>query len=794
MMATRTVPALGVRMALISALTTWVTLFAWSGFVATVGIYLNPLVGALALVAGVGIAARWGRLAPLLVLAAQLLAVVLYANAVWGSTLLPTAASLRETWGALEVAVNTAKQYAAPVPNDAPSVAPLLVLGGMLCGVLVDFFAATLRRVPVAGLPLLMIYSLPVSALDQGVNWLVFSMSAVGFLGMLALQEGERIGRWGRPLNLEQEGDALGFRRAAGKRHTLALGASATAVAVFLPLLIPTLDLNLLGGGAGGLGGGNDRDVRITNPMTDLRRDLVQGPDVPLVRVRTTQPKPEYLRISMLTVFTGQAWTPGGRDLPARQAAEGDFPVPNGMEDSVPREYFPWDVEITDDFNSLWLPTSEYVSSIDAGDEWRFDSETLDVSAARSGVDTRGMKYSLESLVPDFDAQAMADAGAAPVDIAVKYTELPTDFPDSVAELADSLTSDQPSDYEKAVRLQQWFRNDGGFRYTTTPAPGNGTADLQAFLDGKEGYCEQFATAFAAMARSLDMPSRVVVGFLSGDPVDPDTWEFSTKDLHAWPEVYFKGSGWVKFEPTPSGRAPQVPAYTTDRIGQESQTNLPSNQSSTTVGPSNKPRPTESADAAAAKNGNNGQDGGIPWGRVAWVLALVVVLVALALTPRFVRRTRTARRWSSADPAEAAWSELRAWVLDLGLDWPAGRSPRAAAALLRRQFGAAYTSSTPARPETGAHTNPEAVTALGLIVRALEESRYAPAPTYTPSEEEMRAAVETCVSALRGGVGSRSRLRATWFPASVVNLKHAVAQVPTITRVRSTQDVVDHVG
>ena len=58
----------------------------------------------------------------------------------------------------------------------------------------------------------------------------------------------------------------------------------------------------------------------------------------------------------------------------------------------------------------------------------------------------------------------------------------------------------------------------------------------------------------------------------------------------------------------------------------------------------------------------------------------------------------------------------------------------------------------------------------------------------------MRAAVETCVSALRGGVGSRSRLRATWFPASVVNLKHAVAQVPTITRVRSTQDVVDHVG
>ena len=118
---------------------------------ATVGIYLNPLVGALALVAGVGIAARWARLAPLLVLAAQLLAVVLYANAVWGSSLLPTTASLRETWDALEVAVDTAKQYAAPVPNDAPSVAPLLVLGGMLCGVLVDFFAPPCAASPWPG-------------------------------------------------------------------------------------------------------------------------------------------------------------------------------------------------------------------------------------------------------------------------------------------------------------------------------------------------------------------------------------------------------------------------------------------------------------------------------------------------------------------------------------------------------------------------------------------------------------------------------------------------------------------
>ena len=100
------------------------------------------------------------------------------------------------------------------------------------------------------------------------------------------------------------------------------------------------------------------------------------------MRVRTSQPNPEYLHISLLTVFTGQAWTPGGRDLPARQAADGAFPDPNGMSDTVPRTTVEWDVEIMDNFRSLWLPTPEYVASMNAGEDWRYDSETLDVSAA----------------------------------------------------------------------------------------------------------------------------------------------------------------------------------------------------------------------------------------------------------------------------------------------------------------------------------------------------------------------------------------------------------------------------
>ena len=170
----------------------------------------------------------------------------------WGSSLLPTLDSLRAMWATFESAIQSAREYAAPVPDEAPSVAPLLISGGMLCGLLVDFFAVTLRRVPVAGLPLLLIYSLPVSALDRSVNWLIFSLSALGFLAMLSLQERDRIGRWGRTLSVD-EGDSLGFGTGTGKRHTLAIGASATALAVFLPGADPDPGPQRLRRRAGGL-------------------------------------------------------------------------------------------------------------------------------------------------------------------------------------------------------------------------------------------------------------------------------------------------------------------------------------------------------------------------------------------------------------------------------------------------------------------------------------------------------------------------------------------------------------
>src|SRR5690606_28719934 len=103
-----------------------------------------------------------------------------------------------------------------------------------------------------------------------------------------------------------------------------------------------------------------------------------------------------------------------------------------------------------------------------------------------------------------------------------------------------------------------------------------GDDDLLAFLSpaGRTGYCEQFSASMALMARSLGIPARVAVGFLSPERAGND-WVFSAHDLHAWPELYFEGAGWVRFEPTPGSRSGGAPDYTRERLVDDPATSSP---------------------------------------------------------------------------------------------------------------------------------------------------------------------------------------------------------------------------
>lgn len=79
--------------------------------------------------------------------------------------------------------------------------------------------------------------------------------------------------------------------------------------------------------------------------------------------------------------------------------------------------------------------------------------------------------------------------------------------------------------------------------------------EVSEFLAQRRGYCEQFAGTYAAFARAVGLPSRVVVGYTPGELRDDGRYYVQGKHAHAWPEIYFDGVGWVPFEPTP-GRGP----------------------------------------------------------------------------------------------------------------------------------------------------------------------------------------------------------------------------------------------
>jgi hypothetical protein len=113
--------------------------------------------------------------------------------------------------------------------------------------------------------------------------------------------------------------------------------------------------------------------------------------------------------------------------------------------------------------------------------------------------------------------------------------------------------------YAAAVDLESWFRSRGGFRYTDHPSV-FGPAPLVGFVaETRAGYCQYFAGAMALMLRYLGVPARVAVGFSSGSyDAKTGVWTVTDHDAHAWVEVWFRGYGWLPFDPTPSAGRPEL--------------------------------------------------------------------------------------------------------------------------------------------------------------------------------------------------------------------------------------------
>jgi transglutaminase-like putative cysteine protease len=743
------------RIAGIALLAAWTTVLSWrvltEGF-AEVGV---PLLLIGVVIAGAGALARWQRLHAAGIVAAQLVVGALLVLGTTTGSPLPTPGNVDVFVAALQDALETSRSYAAPVQLGVPPVHPLLLIGGALVVLLVDVIACTLRRAPVAGLVLLAAYTLPVAVTGDAVSWWLFVVIAGLFLTLVFLQHSDHVTSWGRAPDGEK--GSFSVRTGAISNTALALGTAAIALAVVVPAAVPTMSMSVFEGNGPGT-----REVEVQDPMVDLRRDLRRGADVPMLWVTTSGPRPSYLRYTVLARFSGSEWTPGDREIPESQSATGALPPLDGVGLEVARREFKYDVRVGPDFDSSWLPTAAQTSRIAAGSDWRYDINTRDVIAAREDVTTANSTYDYTGVELTYDADSMNSAVSGAGAVAGIFTEVPSTVNNEIRRLAASVTADAPTRFQKAQVLQQWFREDGGFRYdlSQVPSAGDGSADLLAFLDERVGYCEQFAASMAIMARVIGIPSRVAVGFLEPERATNGSWEFSSRDAHAWPELYFPGSGWVRFEPTPQARATQPPDYTETEFEAVPETASPSASSSTEL----LPERGEEADAEAAAADEDTSS--IPWVPILAALLGLGVVALLLMTPRLVRAARRRRRL--AGDIEDLWVELRDVARDLGHSWPDGRSPRRAGDWLGRLLAApVHDASRPDRPRRGRDQAPEAGDALDRLVAALEQSRYARDPE-TFTADRFADDLTLVEDALAAGVTPREVRRAAWWPASVV--------------------------
>ncbi|HEY2053724.1 MAG TPA: transglutaminase domain-containing protein [Solirubrobacterales bacterium] len=187
------------------------------------------------------------------------------------------------------------------------------------------------------------------------------------------------------------------------------------------------------------------------------------------------------------------------------------------------------------------------------GDTYRVEADTVNVGAARLAripLPT-GRRY-----------QTLTQIGLGPPPRYIPYplAELAKNLPEPLQgtdwghlfRLSYHLSHGIHTELAVVRRVENYLLHEGRFHYTTdVGAPGN--EPLMKFLFATHsGYCQHFAGAAALILRIAGVPSRVVVGFATGEQIGHNTWAVRDEDAHAWIEVYFPGVGWVPFNPTPA--------------------------------------------------------------------------------------------------------------------------------------------------------------------------------------------------------------------------------------------------
>ena len=698
-------------------------------------------IGAVIVAAVVGAVTRRRAVPAVLCFLAAVGGLFLYLNALFAGRqswagLLPTGASLHHLQLLIHQAMVEMHKDAPPVPAWR-GIVLVTVAGIGLVAVLTDVLAVRLHRPAIAGLPLLVLFCVPLTTDARpgamGAT-LVFCAGMVGYLGLLSADGRHRLRLWGRLIHPWQDdadsrGPDVRPLAAAGRR----IGSAAVVLALALPLLIPGLKAHRLFSGDGnGKGGGSGSHGQVTfpKPLDLLNTDLHETHAVPVLTYHTTDSNPPYLQLYVLGTLNTSAWTMGPPPATSGLSRRG-LPAAPGLATrttpgSVVQETITLGANLVKSGNVSYLPLPYPAHQVQVNGDWRVDGSTESVLSA--GARLAGLRYSV--IAKDVNPlPGQLRTAPAPSSTLSQFLYVPTAYrTPQMDRLVKRIIGTRTTAYGEAVAIQQWFTTPGRFTYSLkVPQTQSPSALIHFLTKSKKGYCQQFAFAMAVIARLVDIPARVVVGFTQGSPIGNNTWQVKTSDAHAWPELYFPGAGWLRFEPTPPnalGQAGQAtaspPPYSIPRsdraAGANSGTILKTPPNADRLGAAagsselglSRIKHADSGAGGAAGNRRHGTPPIVP---VALAL-LVVLLIAPAATRALGRRWRWWRAHDDVSRAHVAWHELRNDLTDYRIGYRASESPRALSRRIIKSLGLA-----------GAERD-----ALERIALAEERASYAASP------------------------------------------------------------------
>lgn len=455
------------------------------------------------------------------------------------------------------------------------------------------------------------------------------------------------------------------------------------------------------------------------NLYTDIRANLISQSNNPLFTATITgDVDPTTVRFRMVTLdqFDGTRWRTG-----RIQAS----PIDEGPWIDEAQKYRGPTIDITteiriENLSMSWLPTPVTPNAAftnDESDRQALRNRPLDGSLYLPGDLSRtGQEYGVTASVPTFTGSDLAqlarteDGLLSPLFAAAEQdghviasppemspaVELPdrehwTEYPDDIGSLVSAealaITKNMTTNFERALALEDYFRDSGGFTYDTQ-VPSNFTTDSISdwlFDDTNEytrhGYCEQFALTMAVMARIVGMPSRVVIGFTPGRPINDDTVLVEDKNAHSWVEIWIPSHGWMTFDPTPRGDSFTLPS-TDDAIVEQfgfsaadyaalipDGTDITANNGPDgSTNPATDPRDEFERAEAADPTGSVASGGfTIPdWVQpVAVTLGIFVLLASAVPLAKWIRRRRRMRRLAKGE-ITAAWEDITDRLTDLG--------------------------------------------------------------------------------------------------------------------------------